>query len=615
MWKSLRVRLTIIFVGLAVGPLLGVGILLAQRSFSAEQTQAVELQQQVVQRVSSEVDAFMGEVENDLRQIANDTRNVAQLDRAQQLSILLSALNSGQYRDVYQQMSLLDAQGRETIRLSRDEIASADQLLDRSKTDEFTQPKASKKTYFSPTWFDESTGDSLITIAIPLYPLRSVELSGVLVAQFRLQAIRNLIGNLTLNADQTVYVENLANQVVVDANQISVPNQTTLVLPGNEGRAQGLSGADVLFAKDPVPHANIDLVVVAERPVSSALAIAQNSVDVSLIVTLFALLAAVGLVVLTVRLVVLPVERLSDVARSIQKGDLSARADIQRADEIGQLAVSFNEMTDAIQKREQDLREQANALRSATALARESVRLKSEFMSTMSHELRTPLNAILGFSGIMLSGMGGEIDDEAQHMVERIESNSNRLLHLINDVLDLAKIEAGRMELTSQPFSPRALAARWASETSVLAQHKALQLQTNIDPDLPDTLVGDPERVTQIAVNLISNALKFTHEGRVTLDINKQDTTWTIKVTDTGIGIPPHALSYIFDEFRQVDGTSTRVYGGTGLGLSITRNICRMMEGTIHVTSELGKGSVFTVTLPLHLANTEPQTSVSAMAV
>jgi len=205
----------------------------------------------------------------------------------------------------------------------------------------------------------------------------------------------------------------------------------------------------------------------------------------------------------------------------------------------------------------------------------------------------------------MLEGMGGEIDDEARHMVERIDSNSQRLLRLINDILDLAKIEAGRMELTCQPFFPRDLAERCRSQVSVLGEKKGLQFQVHVDPHLSDTLYGDPERIIQIVANLLSNAFKFTESGKVTMDLERQETTWSIQVSDTGVGIPPHALNYIFDEFRQVDGTTTRAYGGSGLGLAIVRNMCRMMGGSVRVTSELGKGSIFTVTLPLRTEETQ----------
>ena len=226
-------------------------------------------------------------------------------------------------------------------------------------------------------------------------------------------------------------------------------------------------------------------------------------------------------------------------------------------------------------------------------------RLKSEFLSTLSHELRTPLHAITGFCGIMLEGMGGQIDEEARHMLTRIDANSKRLLDLINDMLDIAKIESGRLDLAIAPFSPHDLVGQWKTQMIVLAQQKNLNFEVNIAPTLPKTLWGDERRISQIAVNLLSNAFKFTEKGKVTLALEWQSPQWIIKVTDTGIGIPDHAKELIFDEFRQVDGTPRRVYGGTGLGLAIVRNLCKLMDGTIEVESEVNKGSTFTVTLPL----------------
>ncbi|MBZ0286588.1 MAG: histidine kinase, partial [Anaerolineae bacterium] len=268
--------------------------------------------------------------------------------------------------------------------------------------------------------------------------------------------------------------------------------------------------------------------------------------------------------------------------------------DILENDRRRQIAAALEQTRKA-----NDALEQANTdLIKANNLATESARLKSEFMSTMSHELRTPLNAMLGFCGILLEGMGGEIDADARHMIERVNSNSSRLLNLINEVLDLAKIEAGRMEMLSRPFSPRALSEQWQSQMHVLAQQKGLSLDVEVDPALPDTIYGDADRITQIVINLLSNAFKFTEKGGVRLELKREDSDWIIRVIDTGVGIPPHAINYIFDEFRQVDGSSRRVYGGTGLGLAIVRNLCLMMKGNVKVTSELNKGSVFTVTLP-----------------
>ncbi len=269
--------------------------------------------------------------------------------------------------------------------------------------------------------------------------------------------------------------------------------------------------------------------------------------------------------------------------------------DTLERDRRAQIAEAFEQT-----RRANDALNSANQeLITANNIAQESIRLKSEFVSTMSHELRTPLNAILGFCGIMLEGMGGDFDADGRQMLERINANSSRLLILINEVLDLAKIEAGRMELVSSAINPAELAESWRSQTHILAEKNKLDFIVEVDPQLPQTLYGDAERLTQIGVNLLSNAFKFTDSGSVKLAFKRQDDHWLIEVADSGVGIPPHALNYIFEEFRQVDGSSKRVYGGTGLGLAIVRNLVRVMRGQVKATSELGKGSTFTVTLPI----------------
>jgi len=329
---------------------------------------------------------------------------------------------------------------------------------------------------------------------------------------------------------------------------------------------------------------------------------------------LIAIMFVVGIIF--TRAVVTPTTRLREAAEALQSGNYSYRTIKIGRDEFGQVAQTFNRMAEAVQERDKSLNEinatlekrveeRTAEVRTAMALVEESSRLKSQFLANMSHELRTPLNAIIGFTGIMIEGMAGEIDDDARHMVSRVQANSERLLDLIDGVLDLAKIEAGRIELINTAVSPQALAKRWKSETEVLAQQKNLTLDVTIDPDLPEHLQGDEDRLTQIAVNLLSNAIKFTEVGGVSLKLAQSGSSWTIEVSDTGIGIPPHAINYIFDEFRQADGSTTRMYGGTGLGLSISRRLCLMMGGNIRVSSELGKGSTFTVTLPLNRIDTK----------
>jgi signal transduction histidine kinase len=232
--------------------------------------------------------------------------------------------------------------------------------------------------------------------------------------------------------------------------------------------------------------------------------------------------------------------------------------------------------------------------------AEEASRLKDEFLANMSHELRTPLNAIIGYTQIILHGISGELNSRQRMNMERILYNSENLLALINDVLDVAKIEAGRMEIVRRPFELRSWADRVTTQMSGLAEKKQLDYRVVVDQALPEEIVGDVERLKQILLNLISNAIKFTEKGGVTVRVEQcNQEHWAISVADTGIGIPAHAIEYIFDEFRQVDGSKARQFGGTGLGLAIVRNLTLMMDGKINVTSELGEGSIFTVTLPL----------------
>jgi len=323
------------------------------------------------------------------------------------------------------------------------------------------------------------------------------------------------------------------------------------------------------------------------------------------------------------------------VARRFTSGDYSARANTNTLSEFAEIAKTFNVLAETVERRTADLStlnqsleqrvldrtaelQQANKdLQEATERALESTRLKSEFLANVSHELRTPLNAIIGFSDMLLLGMSGDLNEKQHHKMTRLKENGTRLLSLINNLLDLTKIEAGRLELIKKPFSPQTVIRQIAAQMESLIETRKLGFEVTIDPDLPATLVGDEKRIEQILVNLLSNAFKFTHTGKVMLHAlaNLDNLTWTIKVTDTGIGIPPHALNFIFEEFRQIDGSYSRVYQGSGLGLAITRSLVRSMDGKIGVESVLDQGSTFTVVLPLVLPESAPVSTLEAAQI
>jgi PAS domain S-box-containing protein len=229
---------------------------------------------------------------------------------------------------------------------------------------------------------------------------------------------------------------------------------------------------------------------------------------------------------------------------------------------------------------------------------RELDRLKNEFMASMSHELRTPLNSIIGFAEVLLMGISGDLPTEAQVDVQAIFDNGQHLLNIINDVLDMAKIEAGTLTLNTSPVDIAALLAKVQDNNAALAADKAIAIHLEVEDDLPKAQ-ADLARIYQVLNNLLSNAIKFTDAGAITLRAFRDDDQLCLQVQDSGIGIAAKDIDTIFERFRQLDGSHARRAGGIGLGLPITRHLVELHGGSIEVRSQPGQGSVFTVRLPI----------------
>ncbi|CAN5700305.1 hypothetical protein BH23GEM10_BH23GEM10_03370 [soil metagenome] len=246
-----------------------------------------------------------------------------------------------------------------------------------------------------------------------------------------------------------------------------------------------------------------------------------------------------------------------------------------------------------------ELRRQADVLEQVNQQLREATKAKDQFMAVMSHELRTPINAIMGYSDLLDLGVKGPLNDDQRGMLTRVRETSRHLLGLINEVLDLAKIGAGRMDLVLTELEVGSIVDRAAQQVQPLASSKGLSLDVHAaSEDQPVLVRADETRLTQIIVNLLSNAVKFTAEGGVTIACDDDGSNVTIRVADTGPGIPHDQAERIFEEFYQVEGGLSRASGGTGLGLSIARRFARLMDGDIRVESEVDRGSTFIVTLP-----------------
>jgi signal transduction histidine kinase len=280
---------------------------------------------------------------------------------------------------------------------------------------------------------------------------------------------------------------------------------------------------------------------------------------------------------------------------------LTART-LERA--LADLRAINRELDQRVEERTQELTKANEQLADANERLKELDRLKSRFLSMVSHDLRTPLNAILGFAEMLDAGVYGPLVEKQQGAVNRIVANVGRQMSLVNDLLDQARIEAGRLSLETTAFAPSDLIDGLVSEMGTLAQTKGLELSYHIVDNVPATLSGDPQRLHQILANLVGNAIKFTEQGSVHLRVFLPDKTrWALEVSDTGPGIPKEAGEYIFDAFRQVDSSDTRKHSGVGLGLSIVKQLTTLMGGEITLESEVGRGSTFTVVLPLVLVH------------
>jgi two-component system, NtrC family, sensor kinase len=370
---------------------------------------------------------------------------------------------------------------------------------------------------------------------------------------------------------------------------------------------RSLTGVKVLSAFATVPATKWRVFV--EEPESEAFAPLGGKIWSTALLLAAFVAAAVVLSILLARRLVLPIRRMRVAAASIGAGAYDERMDLDRRDELGALADEFNRMADSLQEsnaslegkveeRTQELQQALDQLAQKSRELEVASKHKSEFLANMSHELRTPLNAIAGFSQVLKEKLFGELNDKQSEYLDDILSSANHLLSLINDILDLSKVEAGQVELEIAPFSLPDTLERGVVMVKERAMKNGVEVGLGADPSV-GMVEADERRIRQVVFNLLSNAVKFTPSGgRVQISSAQQNGVVSVSVTDTGPGIASADHERIFEEFQQTEVGEAQP-DGTGLGLALSKRLIELHGGRIWVQSEPGKGATFIFTLPL----------------
>ena len=606
--RRLFIKYVALFVAVVCVALLSNGIFDVFFYYQEHKTSLIRIQREQAEAAAAKIGQFVKEIESQLGWTTQLPWSAGSIEQRR-----FDALRLLRQVPAITELAQLDASGKERLRVSRlamDVVASG---TDFSKEPKFTEA-AARKVYYGPVYFRRES-EPYMTLAIA----GTRRDAGVSVAEVNLKLIWDVVSQIKVGERGHAYVVDAQGRLIAHPDislvlrntdmsrlaQVSAARAATGASGGASERVQeseDISGRKVLTAYAPV--APLGWLVFVELPAAEAYAPLYAALQRLGVV----LLAALGFAVLAGMFLagrmVGPIQALREGAERIGGGDLAQRIRIKTGDELEALADQFNDMAGRLQESyaglEQKVEERTREVEEKSRQLEMASQHKSQFLASMSHELRTPLNAIIGLTEMMVSNAARFGTEKAAEPLRRVHRAGSHLLGLINQVLDLSKIEAGKLELSPDWVNLAPLINEVVDTARSLAEQNNNRLVVKCQENL-GSLTVDPMRLRQILLNLLSNACKFTKQGEVTLLARKvidQGNWIEFAVSDTGIGMTPEQQAKLFEEFTQADSSTARQYGGTGLGLAITRKLARMMGGDVTLTSEAGKGSTFTVRLP-----------------
>jgi len=594
---SLFRKYVIYFVVLVSAALVVSGLVGMYFTYQENKAALLDLQREKAGAAASRIEAYVQEIEHQLGwmrlpQIGGATLEQRRIDFLKLLRQVPSITD----------LSYLDRAGAEQLKVSRLSMDVTGSKQDFSKDPKFTAAR-SGETYFSPVYFRKET-EPYMTIAVA----GTGEQAGITVAEVNLKFIWDVITRIKIGQKGIAYVVDSRGQLIAHPDISRVLQKSDLsalpqVKAAREARqtedsgrfaiSHNFEGTEVLTAHASIP--SLGWHVFVEQPLAEAFAPLYASLLRTGLLLLAGLALAVGASLYVARRMVMPIRAIQAGAAQLATGRLDRRIEVRTGDELEALAGEFNDMAKQLQESYAGLERKVEERTRELEIANQH---KSEFLANMSHELRTPLNAIIGFSEVLQERMFGEMNEKQAEYINDIHGSGRHLLSLINDILDLSKIEAGRMELDLTRFHVPSAISNALTLMRERAGRHFVTLSSGVDEGIGE-ITADERKFKQILLNLLSNAVKFTPEGgKVDVRARRLDGSVEVAVADTGVGIAPADHEAVFEEFRQLGTDYTKKAEGTGLGLALTRKFVELHGGSIRLESEPGKGSTFTFTLP-----------------
>ncbi len=611
------IRRRLLIWGLSLFGIALMAVVVASYSYTLKQIEqdAAELQAEIASVTADRIHTFVRRKIERFSDMAAAISLYELGSKKQQLLASLLVKNDSSFTDV----SIIDARGMEVLKVSDRRVYFPSDLSDQSKSAKFN--KAIKGENYISQVYTSDKAQPYVTLAIPLWGAAQ-SIVGVVSAEADLSFLWEAIGEIRFGTAGYAYLIDQQGNLIAHKDPLLVLKKMNLrqadgvqkflrnptrsdPSPAHKGR--GLMDRPVLSTYAPLPE--LGWAVILEEPLDAALANVEKLKRYVLALLAIGLFVGAAVIAWVSSRMTGPIRELHEGAKTIGSGNLDYRVNIKTGDEIEWLGEEFNKMAaelkvsyatleQKVKDKTADLEKANSELEQANRGLLQANKAKDEFLSVMSHELRTPLNVVMGYSGMIKDKLMGEVNPDQERALEKVIGRSDDLLRMISEILQATSLEAGTVKVKNHQVPLGPFLSELRSSYEVLLDKK-LTLNWDYSAELP-TIRTDGEKLKHILENLVNNAIKFTDQGQVTVSAryNPKASTVEFKVADTGMGIRKEMIPSIFEMFRQADSSETRQYGGVGIGLYLVKKFTELLGGRINVKSELGRGSIFTVTIP-----------------